>query len=1258
MKPHWYLSCLLVLLILGCGKEPPKKPATPVSPIPGGESKTSPSDKGSTPADTGVAQDIPPSINRKKDFNAATFHYADQGSGFFPMVVVRALIDSETGKPYLKNLERFGLVPGDGPNGFPVGIVTNKVPLDPEGKKTLEMFGFTCAACHTSDIRYKDKIVRIEGGSGLFYVDALGDAIAASLEKTLKDKKATLEFLKRLLGGMSEAERLLFQGLEDVVELADESELGQELIAHLQERFHDVLKRGEEVKRLEKSHLGSVAAKLKKLAKPNSKLAGFEEKLHALEGTLENFKYRMRFLKMRAWLAKPGNRLPAGYGRADDFGTARVELFGELDESKGTAEERNMEKVNAPVSTPPLWNIEQYAWLHWNNNTNSVIQRSIGEAIGVGATYHANGPKIHETSVNIVNQMKIEEQIHLISTPEWPEEMLGKIDEAKRKRGYELYQEHCAKCHDPSRRDDKGLLVFDLFTLQKTGTDPADAVNFSKNVFQPSGQVGFAKAIGGLLEELQEKAKSKMTPEEQTLMTELEQPRRPVQWRDPLSEEGGKVYPGKPLDGIWATAPYLHNGSVPTLYHLLLPAKDRPTEFVVGSQDFLPDQVGFEWEPKSFPDMKDKHNPQKKLFRLDTSIPGNLNTGHEGAEYGTKLNDEDRWALVEYLKVHKTPSLTEKTDTAAKAADATSTSWTESQAAMQKTHDNYLKQNADGYDWFANAADGYSGVPVILMRSFPDLAPEIWGKPEEKFSRFGLISSPTEPDRPLPLGLSWDPMVAGRKQPTFNGVTLTCGACHIGQARITDGDKPTYRALVGAPNTQFDVRLWRHAFERTAKDLLSTPEDIAKTAVRLREVIASKPANYYYGEYRGISPDVEKRERAIFSMTEGKDVAAEVLTGFAQGIALSKTAVDKQKATSYGKENAPPLDGGSPGQSDGSGDLIPRLLLLDTVAAKGAAATLHDFKDMTFPALPDKKATVTDIVSTFYQGARNIAQIDGSVKSPFYRNVAASLAVAGNPSQVNVPNADITAGFIHALPPPAYPFDVDMARANRGRKLFQEHCAVCHKNHNDIVYKAANETVKEQIGTDPNRSQVLNADALKLFLRHFVASVPKEYETKDASGKTYRPSELPADQIVTDRTEFPNQGYVTNALEGIWCRAPYLHNGAVPTLYHLLVPGERPKKFARGSISYDQKHVGWNWRVETLDELRKVDPTVAVYDTAWDSASNRGHDTNLTVDADGKILKMGWGGADDKSGRKVRLDWSGPENAEGLSDLVEFLKTL
>jgi len=107
------------------------------------------------------------------------------------------------------------------------------------------------------------------------------------------------------------------------------------------------------------------------------------------------------------------------------------------------------------------------------------------------------------------------------------------------------------------------------------------------------------------------------------------------------------AYKGRSLNGIWATAPYLHNGSVPTLYDLLLPASAesgdqagmeyRPTKFQVGSRELDVTKVGFRHGEKEYDG-----------FLFDTKAPANSNAGHE---YGTrKMSVEERWDLVEYLK--------------------------------------------------------------------------------------------------------------------------------------------------------------------------------------------------------------------------------------------------------------------------------------------------------------------------------------------------------------------------------------------------------------------------------------------------------------------------------------------------------------------------------------------------------------------------------------------------------------------------------
>lgn len=126
-------------------------------------------------------------------------------------------------------------------------------------------------------------------------------------------------------------------------------------------------------------------------------------------------------------------------------------------------------------------------------------------------------------------------------------------------------------------------------------------------------------------------------------------------------------YKPRPLEGVWATPPFLHNGSVPTLYQMLLPPARRDERFFVGRRDFDPVHVGYQTQPD---------NEEGDGFWLDTSIPGNRNTGHAFAAdagswskhqqdpkanplpsgvIGPELSDEQRFALIEYLKVHRDP---------------------------------------------------------------------------------------------------------------------------------------------------------------------------------------------------------------------------------------------------------------------------------------------------------------------------------------------------------------------------------------------------------------------------------------------------------------------------------------------------------------------------------------------------------------------------------------------------------------------------
>src|SRR5262249_14681437 len=123
---------------------------------------------------------------------------------------------------------------------------------------------------------------------------------------------------------------------------------------------------------------------------------------------------------------------------------------------------------------------------------------------------------------------------------------------------------------------------------------------------------------------------------------QMDKPESEVVWRD----TGG--YVARPLVAIWATAPYLHNGSVPTLDHLREPAKHRPVTFPVGHREYDPRKLGYVTDLDRVPESQ-----RGLVFTLDTRVSGNCNTGHE---YGTDLTEDQRRDLLEFLKKGPMPA--------------------------------------------------------------------------------------------------------------------------------------------------------------------------------------------------------------------------------------------------------------------------------------------------------------------------------------------------------------------------------------------------------------------------------------------------------------------------------------------------------------------------------------------------------------------------------------------------------------------------
>jgi mono/diheme cytochrome c family protein len=142
--------------------------------------------------------------------------------------------------------------------------------------------------------------------------------------------------------------------------------------------------------------------------------------------------------------------------------------------------------------------------------------------------------------------------------------------------------------------------------------------------------------------------------------------------------------------------------------------------------------------------------------------------------------------------------------------------------------------------------------------------------------------------------------------------------------------------------------------------------------------------------------------------------------------------------------------------------------------------------------------------------------------------------------------------WLMALPAPAYPLRIDAARATQGERLFEEHCADCHAAGRDN--RMGTVIPVEEIGTDAERTHAWTLEA--------------------ANAANAKVLEFDVHRTPMSKPETP--GYVALQLDGIWLRAPYLHNGAVPTVRALLEPPRcRPATFYRGYDVLDRQNLGF-----------------------------------------------------------------------------------
>ena len=174
----------------------------------------------------------------------------------------------------------------------------------------------------------------------------------------------------------------------------------------------------------------------------------------------------------------------------------------------------------------------------------------------------------------------------------------------------------------------------------------------------------------------------------------------------------------------------------------------------------------------------------------------------------------------------------------------------------------------------------------------------------------------------------------------------------------------------------------------------------------------------------------------------------------------------------------------------------------------------------------------------------------GETPSPRSVIIDSALGLQGNPKTVLQQEAWIHQ-YLNSKQPPKYPFPINAALAGKGEAIYKAQCASCHAI--ALGSRAGQVIPIAEIGTDRNRLDTWTAQAAQA--------------ANDAVAK------LHIDRIGITKTE----GYQAIPLDGLWMRAPYLHNGSVPNLREMLEPVERRTKvFWRGYDVYDPLSIGFD----------------------------------------------------------------------------------
>lgn len=652
------------------------------------------------------------------DANDSLWYYnTTQGSALLPYDFFIALEQSDSSEFFRANslIDKYRYLPQKptffNPDGLPLGFVK-------ETYKGNDYVGLTCAACHTGQVNYKGNALRIDGGSSMadmvgFLVD-LEKSMAATLENSDKNQRFVTRVLE-LNNGYSNADEVRADlkrwarkiRLYNTINHSN-VEYGFARLDAFGRIYNRVL---EHV--ISRDQLRDVLLGMTRANDNDADLLTEAQVDKVLDGISETIIGDLQFAQIIDRLMSGKEGYPGLH--LDDMKRIKAQIFNEpnapvsypflWDIVQSDYVQWNGLASNAGVG--PLGRntgevIGVFGILDWTAHKrgwslSSLLTGQRGKSYQIDFT----------SSIDLVNLSRLESHLKSLTSPVWPtidtgtnnpeqkraNEVFGKfpewqIDGTKIRRGRQLYAQYCEACHEVIDRTDwNRIVVATMANINLMGTDRAMAEN-SVNYTGYSGNFNNtyqSESVGALV--IKDRAPVVQILTAATMgevATEPDPdkwwPRRVLDWIYMLgksffdneikaSVKSGDywidttaapynsllAYKARPLNGIWATAPYLHNGSVPSIYDLLLPLKRegdpddgeyRRTEFKVGSREFDPEKIGFRAEGYDG-------------FTFSATKRGDFNTGHE---YGTvhapaikgiklaPLTDKERKELVEYIK--------------------------------------------------------------------------------------------------------------------------------------------------------------------------------------------------------------------------------------------------------------------------------------------------------------------------------------------------------------------------------------------------------------------------------------------------------------------------------------------------------------------------------------------------------------------------------------------------------------------------------